>query len=64
MRHVPFTHAVQVALSHIQRVHAKRACNVAHDVFNNYHTLRPAKTAKRGVALGVGFQAIRGDVNV
>ena len=57
-------HTVQVGQSHIERVHAEVAGNVTHDGFDQQHALRPAKTAERGVALGVGFAAVRGDVQV
>ena len=56
--------AVQIAQAHIQGVLAQRAGDVAHDGFNQDHALRAAKAAKGGVALGVGFAAVGGDLHV
>ena len=64
MRDIAVGGAVQVAPAHVERVQPERAGNVAQDGFRHDHALRPAKAAKRGVALGMGFQAQRCDVNV
>ena len=64
MRDVAFRDAVKVALAHIQRVQAQLARNVAHDGFGHDHALRPAEAAKGGVALGIGFAAVRGDGHI
>jgi hypothetical protein len=51
-------------LEHIERIQPQMPGDVAHDGFDQEHALRPAKAAKRGVALGVGFAAVRSDVQV
>ena len=64
MRDIAVGGAVQVAPAHVERVQPERAGNVAQNGFCHDHALRSAEAAKRGVALGVGFQAQRCDVNV
>ena len=51
--------AVQIAHAHIERVLAQVARDVAQNGLDHHHALGPAKAAKRGVALGIGFAAVR-----
>ena len=51
--------AIQIAHAHIERVLAQIARDVAQNGLNHHHALRPAKAAKRGVALGMGLAAVR-----
>jgi len=64
MRDVAVARAVQVAPAHGQRVQAQVARDVAEEGLDRDDALRPAEAAKRGVALGVGLAAIRGDVHI
>ena len=50
--------AIQVAQTHIQWVELQLSGDVAHHGFNQQHALRPAKATKRGMALGVEFDAV------
>ena len=56
--------AVQVAPAHRQRIQPQLACDIAHDDFGDDHSLRPAKAAKRGMALRVELAAVRGDHHI
>ena len=55
---------VVIALAHGQCIQPQRARNITHDGFNHDHTLRAAKAAKCGVALGVELAAVRGDADI
>ena len=61
---VPLPYAIKVGQAHIQRVQAQVAGHVAHQGFDQQHTLRAAKAAVGGVTLGVGFAAVRGDAHI
>ncbi len=56
--------AVEVAHAHIQRVHLQGTGDVAHHRLNQHHALRAAEATEGGVALGVGFAAVGGDVHI
>ncbi len=55
--------SIQVSQSHIQGIELQAAGHVAHHGFYQQHALRPAKPTKRGVALGVEFDAVRDDIH-
>ena len=64
VRHVALGHAIQVAQTNVKCIQTQMPGNISHDAFNHDHALRATKAAKCGMALGVGFQAVRGNCDV
>ena len=55
---------VKIELAHLQRILAERARDIIDDVFDRERALRAAETAKRGIRLGIGLDAVGVDGDV
>ena len=55
---------IEVAATHLERVHAKLVRHMVDDALHAKNALRAAKPAKGGVGLRVGAAAVRGDAHI